>query len=280
MTVGENMSGNIIEVNKLSCRVGKKYLLKDISWNVKPGEHWTIFGLNGSGKTTLLSILAGYKMQTDGEVKVFGEVYNNDNLLVFRKRIGLVSASCFDRYYREESALQIVLSGLFGTLGLDFDITDQNVKYAKKLLCRVGLSEKIEQSYASMSKGERESVLIARALISNPEILILDEPCSGLDVTARDRMLNTVEDLAKQGKMTIIYVTHYAEEVLDCFEYALLLRNGKIYKKGSSSEIFTAPCMSAFLNTAVEVQHDERGRLTIFTPDEQKIELYEGGECV
>ena len=130
------MSGNIIEVNKLSCRVGKKYLLKDISWNVKPGEHWTIFGLNGSGKTTLLSILAGYKMQTDGEVKVFGEVYNNDNLLVFRKRIGLVSASCFDRYYREESALQIVLSGLFGTLGLDFDITDQNVKYAKKLLCR------------------------------------------------------------------------------------------------------------------------------------------------
>ena len=82
MTVGENMSGNIIEVNKLSCRVGKKYLLKDISWNVKPGEHWTIFGLNGSGKTTLLSILAGYKMQTDGEVKVFGEVYNNDNFLL------------------------------------------------------------------------------------------------------------------------------------------------------------------------------------------------------
>ena len=269
---------NIIEVNKLCCRVGKKYLLKDISWSVKPGEHWTIFGLNGSGKTTLLSILAGYKMQTDGTLKVFGESYNDDNLLAFRQRIGLVSASCFDRYYREESALQIVLSGLFGTLGLDFDISDENVKYAKKLLGRVGLGEKVEQSYASMSKGERESVLIARALISNPEILILDEPCSGLDVTARDRMLNTVENLARQGKMTIIYVTHYAEEVLDCFENALLLRNGKIYKKGISSEIFTAQCMSAFLNTEIEVKKDECGRLTIFTPDEQKIELYEGGE--
>lgn len=272
------MSDFVIEVNKLSCRVGKKYLLKDISWEIKQGEHWTIFGLNGSGKTTLLSILAGYKMQTDGVLKVFGEVYNDDNLLAFRKRIGLVSASCFDRYYREESALQIVLSGLFGTLGLDFSITDEDVKNAKTLLTRVGLAEKIEQSYASMSKGERESVLIARALIGNPEILILDEPCSGLDVTARDRMLNTVEALAIQGQMTIIYVTHYAEEVLDCFENALLLRKGKIYKKGRSTDIFTAQCMSSFLNTEVEVKQDERGRLTIFAPGEQKIDLYEGGE--
>lgn len=265
------MGDYIIEVNKLSCRVGKKFLLKDISWKVAAGEHWTIFGLNGSGKTTLLSILAGYKMQTDGEVKAFGELYNDDNLLVFRKKIGLVSASCFDRYYREETALQIVLSGLFGTLGLDFDIADADVKRAKKLLCRVGLEEKIEQSYASMSKGERESVLIARALISNPEILILDEPCSGLDVTARDRVLHTIEDFAKQERMTIIYVTHYAEEVLPCFEHTLLLQQGKVYKKGCSRDIFTTECMTAFLGTNAEVQRDDHERMRIFTSNMQKL---------
>lgn len=262
------MRDDIIEINHLNYQVGREYLLKDITWKVKAGEHWAIFGLNGSGKTTLLSILAGYKMLSEGEVKIFGAPYDDDNLLAFRKRIGLVSASYFDHCYGEESALQIVLSGLLGTLGLDFDITDDAVKHAKNLLSRVGLGEKIEQSYSSMSKGERENVLIARAFMNHPEILILDEPCSGLDIIAREKMLDAIEAFAKQSDKTIIYVTHYAEEVPDCFEHALLLRNGRIYATGNRTEIFTKQCLCRFLDVDVEVQYDERGKMMIVADDE------------
>lgn len=191
-------------------------------------------------------------------------------------RIGLVSASYFDHHYGEESALQIVLSGLFGNLGLDFDITDDMVKRAKKLLIRVGLGEKIEQSYTSMSKGERESVLIARAFMNNPEILILDEPCSGLDIIAREKMLDSIKTFARQSDKTIIYVTHYAEEVPDCFGHALLLRNGRIYATGNRTEIFTKQCLCRFLDVDVEVQYDEHGKMRIFTSDEQITTDYKG----
>ena len=269
-----------IELQNLKYKVGKKCLLKNIDWKVRPKEHWIIFGLNGSGKTTLLSIIAGYKCQSEGEVKVFGETYCDENFLQNRKRIGLVSASLFDRYYTSESVLQIILSGLIGTLGLDFTITDKDVKRAKELLKKVGLGQKIDQNYNSLSKGERECVLIARALIGQPEILILDEPCSGLDVMARERMLNTIEALAEQDDMTLIYVTHYMEEILGCFENALFLKNGKIYKKGASSELFTEKCMSDFLENNIKIRYNERGRLSFFAQNKQKIELYEGGETV
>lgn len=267
------MDGNIIETKGLSCKIGKRYLLKDINWEIGYGEHWNLFGLNGSGKTTLLSILAGYKMQTSGSLKVFGEVYNDDNLLKFRRDIGLVSASCFDRYYNNESALEIVLSGLFGTLGLDFDIRDEDVKRAKMLLGKVGLEEKVDQSYSLMSKGERESVLIARSLIANPKVLILDEPCSGLDITARDRMLNTIEKIAEQGSITLIYVTHYAEELLPCFTKTLLLRQGRVYKKGDSETVFTEEVMKKFINAEVELSKDKYGRYSIFTKDRKIIDF-------
>lgn len=118
-------------------------------------------------------------MPSAGMIKVFGEEYDNENLLRFRKKIGLVSGSYFDRYYHEESALEIVLAGSLGTLGLDFEIADSDVLEAKDLLKKVGLGLQINQSYGTMSKGERQNVLIARALMAHPEILILDEPCSG-----------------------------------------------------------------------------------------------------
>lgn len=269
------MMDNIIEINKLGYKVGWKWLLRDVNWNVKTGERWIIFGLNGSGKTTLLSILSGYKSPTEGCVKVFGTEYTNENLIEQRKRIGLVSTSYFDHYFSNESALQIVLSGKTGAVGLDFDINDQDVKNAKKLLRKLGLDDKLDQSYSLLSKGERENVLIARALIAKPELLILDEPCSGLDVIARDKMLKTIEHLALRKDQTMIYVTHYTEELLECFDHTVLLRNGKVYKKGKSAEVFTQECMQDFLREKVEVVRDDHCRLSIYSSDISPIDLSE-----
>ena len=112
-----------MEMKGVSCKAGYRYLLRDINWEVGRGEHWVVFGVNGSGKTTLLSIIAGFKHFTDGTVKVFGQEFSNDNILAIRERIGWVSSSFFDKYYSKESALNIVLSGKHGTLGLDEDIT-------------------------------------------------------------------------------------------------------------------------------------------------------------
>ena len=248
------MEQMMIKTHNLGCQAGFKYLLKDITWQVRPGEHWAVFGLNGSGKTTLLSIIAGFKKYTHGELEVFGEPYTAENILAFRRRIGWVSSSFFDRYYSKEPALDIVLSGKFGTFGLDFDITEADVVKAKDLLEELHVPDKINQPFGQLSKGERQNVLIARALFPNPEILVLDEPSSGLDVMAREHLLGTVRDLAEHTPVTIIYVTHYTEEILDIFKQTLLLKKGQVYAQGPTEEMFAEPLISDFLGYPVQVR--------------------------
>lgn len=267
------MAETIIKTSKLCCKSGYKFLLRDIDWEIKKGEHWIVFGMNGSGKTTLLSIIAGFKKYTHGDLEVFGEHYTNDNIMAIRKKIGWVSSSFFDKYLRKESALNIVLSGKFGTLGIDFDISDQDVKQAKALLTELHLGHKINYPFDLMSKGERQNVLIARALMSNPEILVLDEPGTGLDVFAREHMLSTVRDLAEKTDVTIIYVTHYTEEILsDVFDKCLLLRNGRIYAKGSLKELFTSEKISSFLRYPVNIQRDEKDYIRLYMEVTSRIE--------
>lgn len=247
----------IIELDKVSCKAGYKYLLRDISWQVAPGEHWVVFGANGSGKTTLLSIIAGFKHYTAGCVKVFGENFSNDNILAIRKRIGWVSSSFFDKYYSKESALHIVLSGRNGTLGLDDDITLEDVWLAKTLLAELQLGDKINRTFDMLSKGERQNVLIARALIGGPEILILDEPCTGLDVYNRSYLFSTIEELSKEKHLSIIYVTHYAEEITPLFQKALLLKNGHIFAAGDTSAVFNDQTIGELLGYPVEIRQED-----------------------
>lgn len=244
----------IIELNKVGYKTGYQYLLQDISWTVGAGEHWVVFGMNGSGKTTLLSIITGFKHYTEGNMKVFNSEVSNENILAIRKKIGWVSASFFDKYYSKESALHIVLSGKSGSLGLDHFITLQDVCYAKELLEELQLGDYINHSFDMLSKGQRQNVLIARALFADPEVLILDEPCTGLDIYNRSYLFHTIEALSKRKKMTILYVTHYVEEILPMFDNALLLRNGRIFAKGKTEELLSNDTMKLFLGYDVEVR--------------------------
>jgi iron complex transport system ATP-binding protein len=152
--------------------------------------------MNGSGKTTLLSILAGFKHKSGGTVRLFGQEFTEENILEIRKRIGWISASFLDQIYKNESVINIVLSGKFGTAGLDTGLTDNDYKLAAVLLKDLGIAEKAELPFKFLSKGERQNVLIARAFMGQPSVLLLDEPCSGLDIVAREKFLQTVMKLA------------------------------------------------------------------------------------
>ena len=244
----------VIKADKLCYRVGDHYILNNVTWKVQAGERWVVFGLNGSGKTTLLSILAGYNAFTSGSVEVFGEEYTNDNIYKNRCRIGWVSSSFFDKYLSWESVKDIVLSGATGTLSRGKQLCDEDTKKAFMLLKKLGIREKAEQPYIWLSKGERQNVIIARALMCSPEIIILDEPVNGFDVYARERMFRTIEDLAQNKELTIIYVTHYVEEILPVFENIILLKDGQIRFTGKVSELFTNSQMTELLqkNTLVK----------------------------
>lgn len=253
----------IVKAEHLSCQSGRRYLIHDINWEIEKGDHWIVFGMNGCGKTTLLSIIAGFKGETAGKLEVFGEAYNEKNIFSHRKRIGWVSSSFFDKYLSWESAMDIVLSGVSGTLSLSKDITNDDVKRAKLLLKKLRLGNKMAQPFALMSKGERQCVLIARALISNPEILILDEPGTGLDIYAREYVLQAIADLAETTDMTIIYVTHYVEEILPMFDKTILMKDGYIVEQGKTGEMFDNDSISRLLGYPVVAAQDAMGNVRV-----------------
>lgn len=261
------MSNTAINCHNICCQSGHRFLLKNINWQVKEGEHWVVFGMNGSGKTTLLSLIAGFKVQTSGSVKIFGEEYGNNNVLKLRKKIGWVSGSFFDKFFSQETSLNIVLSGVCGTFCPDDSITDEDVIKAKELLRQLNLGDKFDRQYKTLSKGEQQSVLIARSLIGEPDILVLDEPGTGLDVQARESMLQLVKDLAEHTSVTIIYVTHYPEEILELFDHCLLLRHGRIFKIGPTEELMSSETLSSFLEKPIHVEK-YKGKLQVATtPD-------------
>lgn len=260
----------IIKATHLSCLSGSQFLLNNINWEVKKGECWVIFGRNGCGKTTLLSIVSGYKGFSSGTLEIFGQEYSANNILDIRKKIGWVSSSFFDKYYTQESVLDIVLSSLSGTLGMPFTISNSDIAKAKHLLTNVGLKDKIHSPFDTLSKGERQQVLISRAFMTDPEILILDEPGTGLDVLAREKLLSTIEDMSNKNT-TIIYVTHYPEEILPFFDKAMLLRNGTVYKIGDTKSLFSSDILSDYFNYPVEIQYaNERYNFSI---NKQAIKL-------
>ena len=250
------MKGSLIQASGLGVRYGNRYLLKDIDWRIERGEHWLVFGLNGSGKTTLVSILAGYGYFSEGTLSVFGSPYTEENVLAKRRRIGFVSGSFFDRVYHEESVLDIVLSGLTGSLTRDLTITDSQYQRAQTLLKGLGIPDKERLPFSTLSKGQRQNVLIARALIASPELLILDEPATGLDVYNRELLLSTISDLAEHTDMTILYITHYTEEILPQIDRTLLLKNGRCYRQGATAELFGSEAFSRFLDHPAVVGPD------------------------
>ncbi|TGA97654.1 ABC transporter ATP-binding protein [Sporolactobacillus shoreae] len=255
----------IIDASRISWRRENKEVLKDVTWQVRKGEHWSLVGLNGSGKTTLLKMINGYIWPTSGTLSVLDQPFGKVDLRELRKQIGWVSSALAGRLRPQENPESIVLSGKFASIGLYDALTDDDRSKAKELLALLHCSSFSDRPFGTLSEGEKQRVLIARALMASPELLILDEPCNGLDIFARERLLSMVQQLAfSSDAPTMIFVTHHVGEILPCFDHTLLLKAGTVYQSGLTSRIMTPENMTAFYGDGVIVeQHGDRLSIAI-----------------
>ncbi|AOY76587.1 ABC transporter ATP-binding protein [Clostridium formicaceticum] len=242
----------VIEAKQVSLIRNSNYILKEINWSVSSGQHWAILGLNGSGKTSLLNMVNGYIFPSKGEMQVLNSTFGESDLRKLRKSIGWVSTALQERLYVKESAEEIVISGKFALIGLYDEPKQEDKDLAKDLLQRLNCSHLAKRSYASLSQGEKQKVLIARALMSSPRLLILDEPCTGLDIFAKEQLLSIIENLSQEKNApTLIYVTHRTEEILPIFSHTLLLRRGEVHSSGKTSAVLTNDNLSDFFEAPV-----------------------------
>lgn len=243
----------------------KKRLLNDINWEVNSNQNWAILGLNGAGKTLLLQLMSGYLWPTKGHLEVLDQVFGKTSIPELQRRIGWVSTALQYRMKNSQSAEHTVLSGKFASIGIYETFTETDLEKAKDILIKAGGQSLIGKEYGVLSQGERQLILISRALMTEPELLILDEPCNGLDLFAREKLLNQIKQIAEQkDSPNLIYVTHHTEEILPCFDQLLLLKNGEIFAKGNQKELFTTDSLSSFYEEPVQ----------LFTIKENRIAAY------
>ncbi len=243
-----------IQLKDVSLRRDDKLILKNISWSVKQGEHWAVIGLNGSGKTSLLRIISGYTLPSNGDVTVLGKKFGAYDLRELRKSIGWVSSYLQESLYANETVLDTVLSGKFASIGLYDETTRDDENRAMDLLENFGCADFSNRMYYTLSQGEKQKIMLARALMNSPELLILDEPCTGLDIFARESFLSLVESTGNSDNSpTLLYVSHHIEEILPVFENTLLLKEGGVYMSGRKDEILTGGNLTSFFDHPVAV---------------------------
>ena len=247
-------ASSILELIKVSLFRGDRVILKDLTWQVQRGDHWAVVGANGSGKTMMLKIATGYLWPSHGIVKVLGQRFGTIDLRELRTQIGWISAALRDLIPPQDSALDVVLSGRFASFGLWNSVDDQDNTRALDLLSLFNCERVATQSFGSLSHGEQQKILIARALLPTPRLLILDEPCSGLDLSAREQLLQTINQVGSQSAgPTLIFVTHHIEEITSIFTHALIMQSGRIVAKGVKEQVLTAPTLSQAFGVPVNI---------------------------
>lgn len=225
---------------------GGTEILKGIDWQLERGQHCAILGANGSGKTSLLKVLTGYEWPTIGSVTLLGERFGEYDLRELRKRVGWVSSSLSYMCKPEESVGAVALSGYDASIGLyREDFSNEEMQLAAETLRRLGADEIVEREWQYLSQGERQRTLIARALVGDPEILILDEPCAGLDPVAREKLLDDLEALTKQpNSPTILFVTHHTEEIRPYLAHTLAIKDGKKLIFDKTQKVLTSEMLT------------------------------------
>jgi iron complex transport system ATP-binding protein len=244
----------ILEISNLKIRRGIVLILDSVNWRVSRGQHWVILGANGSGKTSLLSALAGYLMPTNGEISLLGETYGKSDWRELRKKIGLVSSSVRQMMVDDEPAIETVASGKYAMIDFWGRVSHAEKSQALKLLRQVECEYLAERSWRVLSQGERQRVLIGRALMAQPRVLILDEPCAGLDPAAREHFLQFLQRLGKKkNSPTLVLVTHHVEEIMPVFSHLLVLKNGKVLAAGEKSSLLKTKLLSTALTAQLRL---------------------------
>ena len=249
----------VLDFADVTIRRGQATLLDAISWRVHEGDRWVILGPNGAGKTTLLQVASAQMHPTSGVAGILGEVLGAVDVFELRPRIGITSAALAERIPRAERVHDVVVSASYGVVGRwreQYEELDHD--RATDLLTEVGVQHLADRTFGTLSEGERKRVQIARALMVDPELLLLDEPAAGLDLGGREDLVSTLSVLAADpASPATVLVSHHVEEIPPGFTHALLLRRGEVVVAGPIEEVITAPNLSATFGMPLVLRHED-----------------------
>jgi len=253
----------VLEFAGVTVRRGQATLLDAIDWDVDADQRWVVLGPNGAGKTTLLQVASAQIHPTAGVAGILDEVLGTVDVFELRPRIGVTSAALAERIPRSERVRDVVVSASYGVVGRwreEYDELDH--LRADELLVEVGVSHLADRTFGTLSEGERKRVQIARALMSDPELLLLDEPAAGLDLGGREDLVSTLSALARDASSpATVLVSHHVEEIPPGFTHALLLRGGGVVARGPVSEVITEENLSSTFGMPLVLRH-EGGRFS------------------
>ena len=252
---------DVLELVDVSVVRGGRALVEQVSWAVAEGERWAILGPNGAGKTTLLQVASSYLFPSSGTAAILGEKLGAVDVFELRPRIGLAGAAMADKLPRRQTVLETVLTAAYGmtaTWREQYEQTDE--ARARLLLDLLGMAEYTGRKFGTLSEGERKRTLIARALMTDPELLLLDEPAAGLDLGGREDLVRRLGALARDPQApAMVMVTHHVEEIPPGFTHVLLIRQGKVLAAGPLEETLTPRNLSLCFGLPLTLeQHDDR----------------------
>jgi len=251
----------VLDLRGVTIRRGGTTILDSVSWTVADGQRWVVLGPNGAGKTTLLQIASGRMHPTSGTATVLGCRLGAVDVFDLRPRVGVASAALADRIPPTERVLDVVLTAAYGTTGRwreAYEALDHERAHA--LLDVFGVGELADRTFGTLSEGERKRAQIARALMTDPELLLLDEPAAGLDLGGREELLQALTELAGDLRSPVmVLVTHHVEEIPVGFTHALLLRAGRVNAAGPLADVLTPQHLSETFGIELVVeQHGQR----------------------
>lgn len=243
----------LVKIKNADVYVGGNKVLKSLSWSMGEKENWAIIGNNGSGKTTFMRLIFGEIIPVyGGEVRWFGNKERTP-LSEIRDKIGYVSAEYQNSYDRPALGWEVVASGHFSSIGLHEEVSAKQKEAALNSMAYLGIEYLSQTPYRQMSYGEARRVLLARAMVHRTRLMILDEPCTGLDIPTREIFLETLQKLSRKNTR-MIYVTHRIEEIMPCFTHVLYLKNGKVFKQGRKEAMMNSKTLSDALDYPLTVQ--------------------------
>jgi iron complex transport system ATP-binding protein len=233
-------------------------LLDGVDWTVRDNERWVVVGPNGAGKTTLLRIAAALLFPTAGEVRLLGQRLGRVDVAQLRERIGLASVAVADSLPPADTVLDVVLTAAYARLGRWTEAyEDADHDRARALLAGLGLAGRVDRPFGSLSEGERKRVLVARSLMTDPELLLLDEPAAGMDLGAREEVVQGLGVLARRSAApATVLVTHHLEEIPEGFTHVLLLRAGRVVASGPLPLTLTSDALGETFGLPLTVDHD------------------------
>jgi len=260
--MAEKSETGAVELENVGVVRAGKVILSDINWRVNKGECWGVLGPNSAGKSTLMAVLSGYIWASRGKVAVLGRVFGQTDIVALRERIGLIEPSRMPPFVPSMTVRRLITTGLYSTVLIPCGQQpgkEQKEKVDRQIE-RFGLTDFVDTSFRTLSTGEQAKVLIARALISSPELVILDEPTVGLDIAARAEIVKEMDRLLEsENSPTLIVVSHHLDELPGKVDKVLLLKNGRIFDKGGADKMITSEKLSAVFECPVEVIKN-RGR--------------------